>query len=293
MTGGVLLALVASVSWGASDFLGGFASRSSPLPVVLAGSQLAGLLLFAPLLALKGVPMPDDARLLYGLAAGLVAIAELGLIYAALRRGPAVVMAPIAALGACLPVVVGVAGGDKVDLAIAIGLASALAGSAGASWAPSGSRPGREALGTAALAAGAAIGAGTVLLLIDASSKADAWWTIGAIRVGGAAVALPLRGAYAITRPGRTFFAGDRRRLTLAAAATIAAVGICDVAADTAYANATRLGALSVVAVLASLYPVTTIALGSLVLRERPLAIQLAGAALACLGIAVLSASAI
>ena len=290
MTGGVLLALLASVSWGASDFLGGFASRSSPLPLVLAGSQVAGLLLFAPILALHGVPMPGDTRLLYGLAAGLIAVAELGLIYAALRRGPVVVMAPIAALGACLPVVVGIAGGDQVDLVIAIGLLSALAGSVGASWAPGDSRPAREALGTAALAAGAAIGAGTILLLIDASSKADAWWTIAAVRVGAVAVALPLLGAYAITRPGRAFLAGDRRRLTLAAGATIAAVGICDVAADTAYANATRSGALSVVAVLASLYPVTTIALGSLVLRERPLPIQLAGAALACLGIVLLSA---
>ena len=292
MTGGVLLALVASVSWGASDFLGGFASRNSPLPVVLAGSQLAGLLLFAPILVLHGVPMPDDTRLLYGLAAGLIAVAELGMIYAALRRGPVVVMAPIAALGACLPVVVGIAGGDEVDLAIAIGLASALAGSVGASWAPGDSRPAREALGTAALAAGAAIGAGTILLLIDASSKADAWWTIAAVRGGAIAVALPLLGAYAITRPGRAFFAGDRRSLTLAAGATIAAVGICDVAADTAYANATRSGALSVVAVLASLYPVTTIALGALVLRERPLRIQLVGAALACLGIVLLSAGA-
>jgi drug/metabolite transporter (DMT)-like permease len=292
VTGGVLLALLASVSWGASDFLGGFTSRTSPLPVVLAGSQLAGLLLFAPILALHGVPMPDDTRLLYGLAAGVFAVAELGLIYAALRRGPVVVMAPIAALGACLPVVVGIAGGDQVDLVIAIGLVSALAGSVGASWAPSDSRPAREALGTAALAAGAAIGAGTILLLIDASSKADAWWTIAAVRGGAIAVALPLLGAYALTRPGRAFLAGDLRRLTLAAAATIAAVGICDVAADTAYANATRSGALSVVAVLASLYPVTTIALGSLVLRERPLPIQLAGAALACLGIALLSAGA-
>lgn len=288
----MLLALIASVSWGASDFLGGFASRGSPLPVVLAGSQLAGLLLFAPILALHGVPMPGDTRLLYGLAAGLIAVAELGLIYAALRRGPVVVMAPIAALGACLPVVVGIAGGDQVDMVIAIGLVSALAGSVGASWAPGDGRPGREALVTAAMAVGAAIGAGTILLLIDASSKADAWWTIAAVRGGAIAVALPLLGAYAFTRPGRAFLAGDRRRLTLAAAATIAAVGICDVAADTAYANATRSGALSVVAVLASLYPVTTIALGSLVLRERPLPIQLAGAALACLGIVLLSAGA-
>ena len=48
-------------------------------------------------------------------------------------------------------------------------------------------------------------------------------------------------------------------------------------------------GALSIVAVLSSLYPVTTIALGAVVLRERPRRVQLAGAALACLGVAVLA----
>jgi len=294
MTGGSLLALSASICWGTSDFLGGFASRKVPLPIVLVGSQLAGLLFFAPLLALHGTPMPDDSRLLYGLAAGLIAVAELGLIYVALRRGPVVVMAPIAALGAALPVVVGIAGGNEVDLAIAVGLASALGGSIGASWAPTGGRAGREALGTAALAGGAAIGAGMVLLLIDASSEADAWWTISAIRVGGIAVAIPLFGVYAATRSGRAFIGQWRGwgRLPIVAGAIIAAVGICDVAADAAYANATRAGELSIVAVLSSLYPVTTIALGALVLRERPLAVQLMGAALACLGVVVLSAGA-
>jgi drug/metabolite transporter (DMT)-like permease len=83
VTGAALLALLASVSWGTSDFLGGFASRKAPLALVLAGSQLAGLLFFAPALLVHGVPTPDDDRLLLGLAA-----AELGLIYFALRRGP-------------------------------------------------------------------------------------------------------------------------------------------------------------------------------------------------------------
>ena len=72
----------------------------------------------------------------------------------------------------------------------------------------------------------------------------------------------------------------------------IAAVGISDAGADAAFANATRHGALSIVAVLSSLYPVTTIALGAVVLRQRPRRVQLAGAALACLGVAMLARAA-
>src|ERR1039458_461671 len=63
----ILLALTASLAWGTSDFLGGVTSRDTPLPLVLAGSQLAGLLAFAPILLLRGTAMPHDARLLLGL----------------------------------------------------------------------------------------------------------------------------------------------------------------------------------------------------------------------------------
>ncbi len=291
MTGAALLALLASVSWGTSDFLGGFASRRAPLALVLAGSQLAGLLFFAPAFLVHGVAAPEDERLLLGLAAGVLAVAELGLIYFALRRGPVVVIAPIAALGAALPVAVGILGGDPVDMTIAAGLACALAGSAGASWATDDSSPGREALVTAGLAAAAAAGAGAILLLIDASSKADVWWTIGLVRVGGMAVVLGMAAVYALRGALDRSRRSPWRRLAPAAWATIAAVGICDVGADTAYASATRGGALSVVAVLSSLYPVMTIALGAVVLRERPGRIQLAGAALACVGVVLLTAA--
>src|ERR1039457_4285472 len=90
----ILLALTASLAWGTSDFLGGVAARDTPLPLVLAGSQLAGLLAFAPILLLRGTAMPHDARLLLGLAAGVVAGA------------PAALLSPPAfagALGASVP----------------------------------------------------------------------------------------------------------------------------------------------------------------------------------------------
>ena len=59
----------------------------------------------------------------------------------------------------------------------------------------------------------------------------------------------------------------------------IAAVGISgDAGADAAFANATRHGALSIVAVLSSLYPVTTIALGAVSrFRQRPRRVAASG----------------
>jgi drug/metabolite transporter (DMT)-like permease len=287
----VLLALSASVAWGASDFLGGLAARDVWLPLVLAGSQLAGVVAFAPVLLLQGRAMPSDSRLLLGLAAGVLAVATLGLVYVALRRGPAIVMAPIAALGAVLPVLAGIAGGDRIDVLIVAGFVCALGGAVAASWLPGEERPPRrQALVGAAVAGGAALGAGTVFTLIDAASRADAWWAVAAVRAGGAVTAAGVL-AVAVLLAARRQPPAMPPRLSRRAALTIAAIGCTDVAADTAFANATRGGELSVVSVLASLYPVTTIALGVLALRERPARIQLAGAALACVGVAILAAA--
>jgi drug/metabolite transporter (DMT)-like permease len=285
--GGIVLALLASLAWGVSDFLGGISAGSVRLMFVLVGSQLAGLVLLAPVVAIGAPPLPHDPRLLFGVAAGALAVGELGLIYAALRRGPAIVMAQIAGLGAVLPVVVGIVGGDRIDLLIAVGLTCALAGTAGATWSPSATRaPRGEALVGYGLALAAAVGAGTVLTLLDKASAAGALWAVGAVRVGGVFTAL----AALVLAPGarralRVRLVIDRRALV----GMIAAVGLGDAIADLAFAGAARHGALSVVAVLASLYPVSTIALGAIVLRQRPARVQLLGAALALGGVAVLA----
>lgn len=298
----IVLALVASLAWGGSDFLGGYAAGGAPLSFVLASSQLAGLLAFAPVLLLQGNAMPADGRLLIGFAAGAIAVAELSLIYLAIRRGPVVVVAPIAALGAALPVAVGIAGGDHVGPVVVAGLTCCLGGAAAAAWSPAGARAARAArrdvLTGAAIGGGAAIGAGTVLTMIDIASKGNVIWAIGAIHAGGAITATAWLGFAAVARASSG--ADQPRRLARAftsllpsrtSALAAVAVGLSDVVADTAYAIATRSGALSVVSVLASLYPITTIALGWFALRQRVIRVQLACAVLACAGIALLAAT--
>jgi drug/metabolite transporter (DMT)-like permease len=308
---GVLLSLGASVGWGGSDFLGGLMSRRASLPTVLGGSQLAGLLLFAPVLLVQGTPVPSDGRVLLGGLAGVVAVAELGMIYLALKRGPVVLIAPVAALGVALPIVVGIAGGDRIDLALAAGLACAIAGAVAVSWAPGEDESSAPTLTAIGLAGGSAVGAGLVLVLIDAVSETSIWWGIGAMRVGGVLAVVVMLAALALVRHPRpsaaVFWCGMRnkrlppgarwpalaslRDLPRSLVLLIAAIGAADVAADVSYAGATRNGALSIVAVIASLYPVTAIALGAVVLRERPGSVQLAGAVLACAGIVMLSAA--
>lgn len=290
----LLLALTSALSWGVSDFLGGVGARRVSLPVVLAGSQIAGAAVVVPLLVVYGPAVPPVAQLLPGLVAGVVATAELGLLYLALRQGPTVVAAQVAALGAILPVAVGIVGGDVFDWTVAIGVGCALAGAAGASWPPPERRPTRrKALASAGTALGAAAGAGAVLTLIAQASRTDPWWTVGAVHLAGTAAAVATLAVITLARRRRsarsTPVAAAGGHPSWRTAVVITTIGFADLGADLAFANAARIGPLDIIAVLASLYPVATVALGVLYLHERPSRIQGAGAVLACAAIAILA----
>jgi len=292
----ILFALGASTAWGLADFLGGLKARSVALPTLLVVSQAAGLAVLVPALMLAGGAVPDDPRLWLGVLAGLTAVADLGLIYLVLARGPVVLIAPIAAVGASIPVGVGLLGGDPLDPPIAAGLALALAGSLAASFERG--QPGRPAALAAGLplALGAAIAVGATLILLERASAADPMWAAGAMRAGGFAAALALLAVAgsrrpAVTRSRSASTAASDSALSAAAAVALplAAVGIFDSVADVGYTLAASRGQLSTVSVLASLYPVVTVVLGVAVLRERVAALQVAGVALAIAGVAVLA----
>jgi len=288
----VLLALGASTAWGLADFLGGLRARSVPLPALLVVSQAAGLAVLAPAVLFAGRAMPDDPRLWLGLLAGLTAVADLGLIYLVLARGPVVLIAPIAAVGASIPVGAGLLGGDPLDPPIAAGLGLALAGSLAASFERRGER-GQAVLSRALpLALGAAIAVGATLVLLERAGSADPLWAAEAMRAGGLAASLALFGAAWLRCSARVPLRLGASGAGLALAASLAAVGIFDALADVGYTLAASHGRLSTVSVLASLYPVVTVVLGVTVLRQRVAALQLAGVALAIAGVALLAGAA-
>lgn len=313
----VLFALGASTGWGLADFLGGLRARSVPLPALLVVSQAAGLAAIAPALLLGGEAIPDDPRLWLGLLAGVTAVADLGLIYLVLARGPVVLIAPVAAVGASIPVGVGLLGGDPIDPPIAAGLALALAGSLAASLERGGER-GPAVLSTALpLALGAALAVGATLIILERASGADPLWAAGAMRAGGFAASLALlaiawlRGPaaalprFGAPRPPRRPLTRARLATTnpieaarkmiagtaLVVAGSLAAIGIFDALADVGYTLAASRGDLSTVSVLASLYPVVTVVLGVTVLRQRVGALQVTGVALAIGGVALLASA--
>ena len=152
------LALLAAVVWGASDFLAGMVSRTMRPVVVVAWSQGIGLLVLSAVVAVRGLPDGGYAGW-WPWAALAGATGSLGLLcfYAALAQGTMGVVAPIAALGGGIPVLLGVLSGEAPTTLAWVGIAVALTGVVLAS--------GPElqlGLGTrsVALAAGAAVGFG-------------------------------------------------------------------------------------------------------------------------------------
>jgi drug/metabolite transporter (DMT)-like permease len=281
----VLLAAVTAIGWGASDFLGGDATRpDTPVFVVVAISGLLGVAVLAPVLIARGLP-PANPRLLFAALAGVAVTVELGLIYRAISRGDAFITAPIGALGAAVAAGAGLIGGDPVSGALAAGLVLALLGGGASAWtSPTTRRPGGGPWQTAATCAAAAAAVGIMLISLHAAAQADPYWA-AAIEHVSTSISAGIAALFQTRGP-------LLRRLPAASRLPeLGLIALAGAGGDLAYTTASHDGALSVVAAVSSLYPVATIVLGRLIQGRRATRVQVAGITLALAGAVLLGAA--
>jgi drug/metabolite transporter (DMT)-like permease len=289
-----LLALGSGISWGFADFLGGLKARQLPLLVVLVGSQSVGLALVATIVAVRGEAAPGGAFAVYAALSGVCGIVGLACFYRGLAVGAMSVVAPISALAAVIPVSFGLATGDRPSAIQIAGIALAIVGATLAAREPAhdasedseeASDENRRPIGGTHVAAGtglallAALGFGGFFVAMDRASNADVFWAILVNRVTGVTLLLI---ALAALRPSL-----HARTVDLA---TLAAIGFLDMSANTLFATASTKGLVSLVAVLGSLYPVTTVVLARAFLDERISRIQQVGVAAALTGVVMITA---
>ena len=298
----IWLAAGAAVGWGAADYFGGASRGRTSVLVVVAVSEGLGLCLLIPVLIARGGPLPASPQLLLAALAGAAVTVELSLIYLALSRGEGFITASVGALGAAAAATAGLIGGDTLDGAVAAGMACALVGGGVTAWTPGGGRGGGRRR-SAALCAGAAAAVAVMLISFRAAGRLDPYWATAVEHASTGLCAVLIACAASRgsrrrpdRRPANRPEAGrrqpDRRRLPeVTQLPGLALVALAGVAGDLAYAVASQHGALSVVSAVSSLYPVTTIALGVAIQRQRPNRIQLAGIFLALLGAAVLGSA--
>ncbi len=275
----VLLSLIAATAWGVADFFGGLFSRRLPMMSVLFVIEVGGLLAAGTIVIVSADAFPDARHAIIGLAAGLAGITGLALFYTALSIGTMSIVAPLSATGAIVPVVVGVATGDRLTTLVSTGLVLVLlgvilAGREADDPDRAASASDRRAI---LLALGAALGFGTFFVAYDTAADASLGWAILLARLP----AIPLVGLV-VWRRGLALPRGpDLVRLV--------GVAQLDCIATSLYAVAITRGALSVVAVVGSLYPVATVLLARAVLGERLRRVQAAGVITALLGVILVS----
>jgi drug/metabolite transporter (DMT)-like permease len=276
----ILLALGCAVVYGASDFLGGLASRKTSVFGVVALSQIIGLIALLALLPWLGGPV-EAADLWWGAASGLAGAAGLVIFFRTLARGVMSVIAPVTAVtAAAVPVLVGLLTGDRIGIWSAVGIGLALAAvvlvsAEGGLTALSQARP---ASLLPALLAGSMFG--IFFVLLDKTGDESGLTPLVTARL--ASVALVATIALLTRQP---------LRVTRAALPLVAASGVGDMTANALFLLATQQdGQLAITGVLASLYPVSTVVLAQVVLRERLVGAQVAGLGAAVAAVVLITA---
>lgn len=296
----VLLGLTGAVVYGAADFLGGLAARRVRAVRVAAAAAAVGLL---PLLA--GVPVVgagfSGQAVLAGVAAGVSGSVAVLLLYRALAVGPMSVLSPLTAVFAAVtPVVVALVRGTVLSVPASVALVVAVVAVVlvAAVRDASGARVTVTGVVTAAVAG---CGFGGIVLAYDAV-PADAGVAsllvarvVQTVVLGAAVVVVALRRTGGPAAPGTTAhpvrsaavtprwsrWSRSSRRTAVA----VVACGLLDALANACIQAALHVGTddatLPVVSVLNALYPVGTVVLAGVVLRERLTGVQWTGIALA------------
>jgi len=264
MSFGITLALLAAIGYGTADFVGGAGARRAPTMSIVFIGQLTGaaaMLIFG--IASPGAPTP--AHLGWALLAGLGSAAGSIFLLRGLSRGRMAVVAPTSAVGAAvLPVLAGLAGGERPVALAWIGLVLALPGI----WLVSRQVPnGTGAVGSEPSAAGrgaftdgllGGLGFGVLFVALGQIPESAGTLPLALNQLTGAlvtvAVATVLRQAW---QPSSD------------AAGWGIMSGLLGVSGSLAFVEASDLADLGVVAVLASLYPAVTVLLARILLSER------------------------
>jgi drug/metabolite transporter (DMT)-like permease len=249
-----LYALGSVGCWGVSDFLGGHTAKRFNSFFLAALGHLGGTIMVASLALSQHEVLPPFSHLRWAMAAGAAGGVGLAFFYRALAEGNMGIAAPVSAvLGAAIPTAFGMfTEGIPGALPIA-GFILAVAGIWLISRTEDGSRPQGLAL---ALVSG--LGFALFFILVKQAGSGAALWIATASR-GSSLVVTSV-----ITLLGWKF----RPTYPLGYALGLLA-GCLDVSGTVLFIRASQIGRLDTAVVLTSLYPVITVLLARIILKEH------------------------
>jgi drug/metabolite transporter (DMT)-like permease len=235
-----------------------------------------GLALLAVVVAARWTAPPGPG-VAWALLSAVFGTIGLWAFYRGMAAGVISIVAPIVGAGAVIPVLVGIATGDRPSVVQGVGFAAAIGGVVLSSWErrPDGSRWAAGAgFGVLSL-----LGFGFYFVFLHMASTQDFLWPAFLFRVVSTSL---VWSAILLTKPSLRGAGG--------AWLVLAAIGVLDTAGNVLFAGASNHGSVSVTSVLASLYPVVTVLLARYHLREHVHRVQELGIGLTIAGIVLVSA---
>jgi uncharacterized membrane protein len=267
----LVFASLAALTYGASDFYGGVATRRADATRVVLWSQIVGLGLAcvtAPLFG-GGLGAIDVG---WSAAAGLAGALGLVSLYRGLSNGRSAVVAPMSGvLSGVVPAVVGFGLGERPSATTLVGFVLA----AVAVWMVSGGR--FEPASGFGLGVLAGAGFGLFFVFLSQVPEAAGLWPLLPARAASVGVLLLIR-RRAASPP-----------LDRSTKGLIGAVGAGDMAANVFILLALQRGPLGEGAVVSSLYPAVTVVLSALILGESVRRFQWAGLAMAVVAMGLIA----
>ena len=271
-----ILGLFTALSYGAADFFAALAARRMRVVIVTCAASLSGLILLLLLLPIMGASFSQEA-IFWGFLGGISSIVALLALYASLALGPISIVSPLGALlSAIVPAAVGVVLlGERFTGVGWVAIAMALIAVVLVGFVPGDNvqLPKPRAI-VLAMIAGTGIGLAVVSL---ARSPQDSG--IGPIIVMRT-TAFVLLGVIVLFSVLRKSATAEIKHQGPKLWVLVASAGVLDATANIFFTLASRSGSLTVTGVLTALYPLGTILLARLVLKEKVALVQKIGIAL-------------
>ena len=247
--------LAAVLCWGTSDFTGGYASKRSDAFIITLLSHAGGFVLMLTLALLTHASYPSPSSRNWALLAGALGGTALAIFYRALAGGDMGITAPVAAvLGAAIPaafamITEGLPGAFSIAGFLLAGIGIWLISR------PDGSARSYAGISMAALAG---VGFAGFFICIDRAGDSSALWSAVHARVASLVIVAAI-----------VLFRRGRGHLQPAGAALALFAGCLDVSGTALFIRAEQTGRLDTAVVRSSLYPVITVVLARVVLREH------------------------
>jgi drug/metabolite transporter (DMT)-like permease len=255
----ILFGLGSALAWGAADFSGGLASRTTGAYRAVFFGETVGFSVFLPVALLSGEPTLDTRSFILAALAGGLGTLGLVLLYHSLATGTMSIAAPVSALmAAVLPVIVGSFSQGFPGAVTFVGFALALTAVWLVSQSDGGIKDVLTHLSSVRLPLLAGVGFGCFFVFMHASAATSTWGPIVVARAAG----LLVMGIVIFSRR-------DSLSVPRSVWPIVVANGVLDVAANVLFIFAGRAGRLDIAAVLGSLYPGGTVLLAWVILKER------------------------